>query len=48
MTEESIKQFIETMKYRRYTTGVMHISEPQWIEDIRYLIKCVEFLLEKK
>ena len=48
MTEESIKTFIYTLRNRRYTTGVLHTSPPQWLEDIKTLMACVEFLLNEK
>jgi len=48
MTRESIKLYVDSLKYKRYSSGVMHIATPEWLEDIRYLITCVEFLLNEK
>jgi len=48
MIRESIKEHLENLKNRRYTTGVLHTATPQWLEDIRELIKIVEFLLDEK
>ena len=48
MTDESIRRYVDSLRYRQYTTGVMHVAAPQWLEDIRELIKCVNFLLEQK
>jgi hypothetical protein len=47
MTEETIREFLNQMKNRRYTVGVLHISPPQWLEDIKDLMTCVEFLLNE-
>ena len=47
MTRETIQAYLDQLRYRRYSTGVMYIAPPQWLEDIRNLIKCVEFLLEE-
>lgn len=45
---EKIENFLTNLKYRRYSTGVMHIATPQWLEDLRSCIKIIEKLLEER
>ncbi len=48
MSKDNIKAYLDSLRYKRYYDGVRHLTTPEWLEDIRALIKCVEFLLEQK
>lgn len=43
-----IENYLDRMKYRSYSTGVMHISPPQWMMDIRTLMAMCKQLNEFK
>ena len=47
MTITDITTYISRLENKRYTTGVMHISPPEWLEDLRWCIKAIKFLLEE-
>lgn len=48
MTKDEIIIGLNNLRGRRYTTGVLHTSSPQWIIDLGWCIKVIEFLLENQ
>ena len=47
MTIQEIKSGLSYIKNARYTTGVLHVVAPRWLEDLRWCIKVIEFLLNE-
>lgn len=47
MTIKEIENYLSKLKNMRYSTGVMHISTPAWMQDLRWCIEAIEFLLNE-
>lgn len=49
MTKEYIKNFISNLESKSYRSPAIYLGGgPDWLDDIRELIKCIKFLLESK
>lgn len=48
MTAQEIENGLSRIRNARYTTGVLHISDPEWLEHLRWCIKVIDFLLEER
>lgn len=48
MTNQEIENGLSRIRNSRYSTGVLHIAAPQWLEDLRWCIKVIDFLLRER
>ena len=45
MTNAAIRQYVNVLRNKRYTTGVLHVAAPEWMQDLRWCIDAILFLL---
>lgn len=49
MTINEIRNYVIRLSHKRYSSGVivMHIVAPEWLEDLKWCIKAINFLLDE-